>query len=125
MLAFIDSPIQIGIALIVVLLIFGPDKVPELGKQLGKAMRDLRRAKEEFTNSFHVDDDYLSNNEPSNYVYRRYDEPDALAANENAAIAAKPDPPRGDFAAAAFSDSTDDYGVQAKPTVENTVTRSK
>jgi len=36
------SPIHWMIVGVVVLLVFGPDRLPELAKQLGKGMRELR-----------------------------------------------------------------------------------
>lgn len=38
------------IALIIVLIIFGPGRLPELGSGLGKAMREFRKATTELTN---------------------------------------------------------------------------
>jgi sec-independent protein translocase protein TatA len=38
------GPMEIGIVLVIALLIFGPKKLPELGKGLGRGMRDFKRA---------------------------------------------------------------------------------
>jgi len=38
------------ILLVVVLIIFGPGRLPELGAGLGKAMREFRKATSEITN---------------------------------------------------------------------------
>jgi len=35
-------PADVAIAVIIALIIFGPKKLPEVGKQLGQAMRELR-----------------------------------------------------------------------------------
>jgi TatA/E family protein of Tat protein translocase len=35
---------ELAILLLVALVVFGPSKLPELGKQLGKGMRELRDA---------------------------------------------------------------------------------
>lgn len=37
------SVIQIVIVLVIALLVFGPARLPELGRQLGKGLRELRR----------------------------------------------------------------------------------
>ena len=37
------SPADIAIVTIVALIIFGPKKLPEVGRELGQAMRELRR----------------------------------------------------------------------------------
>jgi sec-independent protein translocase protein TatA len=38
------GPAEIGIVLLIALVIFGPKKLPELGKGLGRGMRDFKRA---------------------------------------------------------------------------------
>ena len=38
------GPGEIAIVLVIALLIFGPKKLPELGKGLGRGMRDFKRA---------------------------------------------------------------------------------
>jgi TatA/E family protein of Tat protein translocase len=35
------------------LLLFGPKKLPEIGRQLGKAMAEFKRASQEFQNQLH------------------------------------------------------------------------
>ena len=41
---------EVSIILILALLIFGPKKLPELGKQLGKTLKSLKKASNEFQN---------------------------------------------------------------------------
>jgi TatA/E family protein of Tat protein translocase len=36
------------VIMVLALLVFGPDKLPELGRRLGRAMREFRRASDEF-----------------------------------------------------------------------------
>jgi sec-independent protein translocase protein TatA len=38
------QPIHIVIIVLIALLVFGPAKLPELGKNLGKAIRDFRNS---------------------------------------------------------------------------------
>ena len=50
---FAQSMLDIGIQellviMVLALLIFGPDKLPDLGRRLGRAMREFRRASDEF-----------------------------------------------------------------------------
>ena len=52
-LAFLGSPADIGIILVLALIVFGPKRLPEIGKQLGQAMRELRKVTDEFTGSLH------------------------------------------------------------------------
>jgi TatA/E family protein of Tat protein translocase len=39
---------ELLVIMVLALLIFGPDKLPELGRRLGRAMREFRRASDEF-----------------------------------------------------------------------------
>src|SRR5574342_1268457 len=54
---------ELLVIMILALLIFGPDKLPELGRRLGRAMREFRRASDEFRSTveqnlqLHVDHD--------------------------------------------------------------------
>jgi TatA/E family protein of Tat protein translocase len=43
---------EIIVIMVVALIIFGPDKLPEMGAQAGKALRDLRNATREMTGEF-------------------------------------------------------------------------
>ena len=36
------SPVQIIIVLVIALVVFGPKRLPELGKQLGRGLRELK-----------------------------------------------------------------------------------
>jgi sec-independent protein translocase protein TatA len=36
------GPLEIAIVLVVVLLIFGPKRLPELGRSMGKGIRELK-----------------------------------------------------------------------------------
>ncbi len=52
-LAFLGSPADIGIILVLALIVFGPKRLPEIGKQLGQAMRELRKMTDELTGTMH------------------------------------------------------------------------
>ena len=55
-LALFDlNPIHIGFVLLLALLLFGPQKLPEIGKQLGSALRELKRAGSQLADSFNTD----------------------------------------------------------------------
>ena len=45
---------EVLVILVVALLIFGPDKLPELARTLGKTMAELRRSMDEVRNEFHA-----------------------------------------------------------------------
>ena len=52
-LAFMGSPADIAIILVLALIVFGPKKLPEIGKQLGQAMREIRKVTDELTGAMH------------------------------------------------------------------------
>jgi sec-independent protein translocase protein TatA len=43
---------EMGLIMVVALLIFGPKKLPEIGRSLGKAVRGFQEASNEFQNEF-------------------------------------------------------------------------
>ena len=47
------SPADWMIIMVVALLLFGPKKLPEVGKQLGQAMREFRKMTDELTGAAH------------------------------------------------------------------------
>jgi len=134
--AFIDSPIQLMVLLVVLLILFGPQKLPEIGQQLGRAIRDLKKATSEFQSSMHLDDLYDSSYHPPRYdSYGNLHESGVSASvaeehtwhpdtPETKAVAAlsEADPPKGDFAAAALADASVDYGVGLSPGASETET---
>jgi TatA/E family protein of Tat protein translocase len=48
---------ELIVILAVAFLLFGPDKMSEVGRSLGKAMREMQKARNEFMRSMEVDDD--------------------------------------------------------------------
>ncbi len=52
---------EVTVILVLALLIFGPKKLPELGKQLGKTLQSLKNASNEFQNELN-----RAVNEPEN-----------------------------------------------------------
>lgn len=55
------GPLELGIVLLIVLLVFGPKKLPGLGKQLGSGMREF---KDSLTGSS-KDDDHDDDERPA------------------------------------------------------------
>jgi TatA/E family protein of Tat protein translocase len=57
---------EILVIMVLALIVFGPDKLPDLGRRLGRAMREFRRASDEFRSTveqnlqLHMDHDNSS-----------------------------------------------------------------
>jgi sec-independent protein translocase protein TatA len=47
-------PFWIAVVLVIVLIVFGPSRLPELGSAVGKAMREFRKATTELSNEVKV-----------------------------------------------------------------------
>ncbi len=47
------GPMEIGVILVLALLVFGPKKLPEIGKGLGQALREFKRTSSELMGTFH------------------------------------------------------------------------
>ncbi len=138
MFAFIDSPVQIAVVMIVILLVFGPEKMKDIGKQLGRAIREVRRAGTDFRNTLEGEDnrhdadykpphyDSYGNSTDTTDYSAHYNLPSVSEEDLQPAITAGPaasEPEhRGDFAAAALGDSSEypiDYS--AAPAASNPV----
>jgi sec-independent protein translocase protein TatA len=63
-LGFIESPMQIGLVLMIALILFGPKRLPEIGKQIGTAIRDLRKAARDMAGNFNIDHEPDGTNPP-------------------------------------------------------------
>jgi sec-independent protein translocase protein TatA len=66
-LAEIFAPMQIMMVLVLALIVFGPKRLPELGKQIGTALRELNKAKSDMLK--HLNVDHEPEPEPYNYAY--------------------------------------------------------
>jgi Tat protein translocase TatB subunit len=55
------GPAELIVILLVALLVVGPKRLPEIGRTIGKAMRELRKASDDFRQhlDFDLDDDDL------------------------------------------------------------------
>jgi len=131
MLAFLDSPVQLIIAAVVILIVFGPQKLPEIAGQVGRALRELKRTTSDLQDSFNIDttdhhryDDhytppsYDSYGNPAPAIESHTStvpetdvwQPANASSNTPTALSAA-EPVRGDFAASALADTGSDYGV--------------
>jgi sec-independent protein translocase protein TatA len=46
------GPLELVAIFVVALLVFGPDKLPEIGRQVGRAVREFRRIQNSFQSDF-------------------------------------------------------------------------
>jgi TatA/E family protein of Tat protein translocase len=46
---------ELLVILVLVLLLFGPDKLPDLARQVGRAVREVRKITDEFKNQINLD----------------------------------------------------------------------
>ena len=47
---------ELMVIFVVVLLLFGPDKLPDLARNVGKGIREVRKMKEEFQKNLKLDE---------------------------------------------------------------------
>lgn len=126
MFAFIDSPLQILVVIVVLLIVFGPQKLPEMLGQLGRAIREFKRTTTDLAGSFNMEQhQYESSYNPPRYdsYGNRVDELNGatvpeedvrtLSASETtpSTHSVEPEPPHGDFAASALADPAAHYGA--------------
>jgi TatA/E family protein of Tat protein translocase len=125
-LAFIESPLALIALFAIILICFGPQKVPEIANQIGRALGEFRRATSSFQQSMRVDDldtsykptNYDSYGNPSDYSSSySVPEEDLNTTNlaESHALPAA-EVRHGDFAASALADDEFTYGTQPAPT---------
>ena len=59
------GPMEITLIIAVALIIFGPAKLPELGRSIGKSIREFKNASREITKSISLDDEPEDNEKTS------------------------------------------------------------
>jgi sec-independent protein translocase protein TatA len=59
------GPMELFLILILALIVFGPGKLPELARQLGRAVREFRKASSELTHDFKEEFEKELNSEPA------------------------------------------------------------
>ena len=48
---------EVVVIFVLVLLLFGPDKLPDLARTIGKGMKEIRKASDDFRKQLKIDDD--------------------------------------------------------------------
>src|SRR5262249_57585266 len=85
---------EVLLILVIALVVFGPRKLPELGKSLGQAMSQFRRASEDFKRTWEQEVEIEKDRKPdtpsseSNYGYNESYDPYNSYANESNSHAA-------------------------------------
>jgi TatA/E family protein of Tat protein translocase len=132
---------------VIALLLFGPKKLPELGRTLGKALSEFRRAKNELKGTFEshlreleretqITSTSSSSNSPTNYSpsysypYEDYNHSDLPAYSEPSKIEGTEElraslpPAAGEMGPPLEHSGSEHEGVPASPPVAGTVARS-
>jgi len=132
-LAFIESPIALIALFVIILICFGPNKVPEIASQLGRALGELKRATNGFQQSLKLGEhdtsypptNYDSYSNPTDYSSggdysssASVSEDDLHRSGSNASGIAS-EPPHGDFAASALADTGDEYTYTSPTSATN------
>jgi len=82
------GPLEILVVLVVALVVFGPNKLPELGRQVGRGYREFRKFQQGFRDdiegAFGDDDDDLGSSREADDTSRRIEarKPDHSAPPE-------------------------------------------
>jgi sec-independent protein translocase protein TatA len=85
---------ELLVLMVLALLVFGPDKLPELGRKLGRAMREFRRASDEFRQTVETNLQIHENLLPPSAA-----EPSPPAVAEGSPLVAEATPAAGEPAA--------------------------
>ncbi|HSL93734.1 MAG TPA: twin-arginine translocase TatA/TatE family subunit, partial [Bacillota bacterium] len=51
------GPLEVVVIFAVILLVFGPSKLPQIGKAFGKGLREFKSASKEISSQLDMDDD--------------------------------------------------------------------
>jgi len=98
------SPQELLLILLVALLVVGPRRLPELGRSLGKGIRELRKAQDEVRKTIQIEMD----DEPPTHARRPAPLPDATSAGDGGVEAAHPDAVSGSDAAPVVASGASD-----------------
>lgn len=74
---------EVMMILIIGLIIFGPKKLPEIGRSLGNAIREFRKASNDIVNTFSLDNGYNGNSRRSYSDYTSYTAPSPTYAEQS------------------------------------------
>ena len=80
------GPLELVLILVIALLVFGPDKLPEIGAKMGKGVRELRQLSREISQGVNTI------TEPLDELRKPFDEAGQIAGQVSATAAALRNP---------------------------------
>ena len=83
------GPLELVLILVIALLVFGPDKLPEIGAKMGKGVRELRQLSREISQGVNTI------TEPLDELRKPFDEAGQIAGQVSATAAALQQPGAG------------------------------
>jgi sec-independent protein translocase protein TatA len=100
------GPQELLVILVVALLVVGPSRLPELGRTLGRGLRELRRAQDEVQHTIRtvIDEPAPAPRPPAQRSPRHVADDDGSSADRGSEPGAKPEP-SGSTTAAAVSEA--------------------
>ncbi|MBI4753131.1 twin-arginine translocase subunit TatB [Candidatus Desantisbacteria bacterium] len=69
---------ELIVILIIALIVVGPRKLPEIGRALGRGLREIKKATDEIKNQVSIEIENIEVNEPSRLVEDEVNEPSRL-----------------------------------------------
>ena len=78
------GPAELIVVFLVALLVVGPKRLPEVGRSIGKALREFRRTTEEVRSTFEasLDDEPSANGEGPTHRLAEPDDPDEMPVHD-------------------------------------------
>ncbi len=85
---------EMVLILVLALLVFGPKKLPEIGRSLGKGLKSFQDASKEFQSEFQREAEQIEKavTQPMQATLETPDQPSLAPADETAAIVEDPTP---------------------------------
>ena len=81
-LLFLDiSGVELIIIALVIFIVVGPEKIPEIARKFGKAMRYIRKATDDIKREINIDEDLIQ--KPRSYSYTKKTTFDKIAEAES------------------------------------------
>jgi len=79
---------ELAIIALLIFIVLGPEKMPEIARKFGKAMRFVRKATEDIKREINIDEDLVQ--KPRSYAYTKKTAPvDKMAESEKTETKAK------------------------------------